>query len=182
MHQTSHRKNGNDAAEIFDLEAYKGAAAGHERVNLPSLSAKVAARDPAATPGFSGERWHGHADFDKVLDIRYLERDREKVFEAWHSCDVFNQWVVHTILLNFCSCGCLVTQVMKVLTSAGQQCAALAKKRDNAVKSLACVLELQFAWRLTLPRAYVWTQTKGLRAEVSARAGKVKRREFVGSA
>jgi hypothetical protein len=57
---------------------------------------------------------------------------------------------------------------MKVLKSAGQQCVnTLAKKRvsDNS-KPLACVLELQFAWRLTLPRVYVWTQTKGLRVEV----------------
>lgn len=56
---------------------------------------------------------------------------------------------------------------MKVLTSAGQQCAnQQAKKRGDASKPLACVLELQYAWRLTLPRVYVWTQTKGLRVEV----------------
>jgi len=60
---------------------------------------------------------------------------------------------------------------MKVLTSAGQQCAnQQATKRGgdstNNVKPLACVLELQYAWRLTLPRVYVWTQTKGLRVEV----------------
>jgi len=68
MHQTSNRRNGNDAAEIFALDTYKDATKGYERMNLPSLSAKVRERDPAATPGYTGERWHGHADYDKVIE------------------------------------------------------------------------------------------------------------------
>jgi hypothetical protein len=51
---------------------------GYEKVNLPSLSAKVAAKDPAATAGFSGERWHGHADFNKVPSIMYTVGDAER--------------------------------------------------------------------------------------------------------